>query len=508
MKFSSRFIIYGIALFNIAIHLYAINNLEYHRDELLYFALGNHPDFGYATVPPLIGWVATVMQSLVGHSLFAVKLFPAILGGALVLVSANIARELNGGTYAQIITAISIVMLPVGLRAFHLFQPVPIDLFLWTLLLFYTIRYINSEERKYLLFLGIVAGIALLNKYLIGVLFFALIISLLFSPHRKIFRERFLYYGILIAFLIFLPNLAWQIANDFPVIGHMTALNDNQLVHVDRVDFLMDQLLMTFSVFFILLAGIIYAMRKSKYRYLALSALIVVSVLFILRGKSYYTMGVFPVLIAAGCVAVEKVIKNNFLRLVIPALIVLITLPLLPMGLPIYSEAGLVAYFKDLEEDYGMEIGRRFEDGTIHSLPQDYADQLGWEELTKITNEAYNMIPENERAKAIIYGSNYGQAGAIAVIGKKYDLPEAVSFHESFFYWIPKQFDPDIEYLVYINDEMGENVRNLFAEIEEIGSISNMNAREYGTTVYLCSKPRSSFNSFWAEIVEQVDSPF
>ncbi len=506
MKSSNRFIVYGLALFNVALHLYAYNNLEYHRDELLYFSLGNHPDFGYATVPPLIGWIAAAMQSIFGYSLIAVKLFPALLGGALVLVSANIARELKGDSYARIITAIAIVMMPVGLRAFHLFQPVPIDLFLWTLLLYYTLRYINSEEKKYLIILGIVAGIAMLNKYLIGLLFFALLISLIFSPHRNIFRERFLYYGILIAFVIFLPNLIWQAAHDFPVIGHMSALSENQLVHVNRMGFLMDQLLMTFSVCIILIIGWVYTFRKSKYRYLAVSALIVFLMLMLLRGKSYYTMGIFPVLIAAGCVAVEKTVRNKFFRVLIPLLIVLITLPALPIGLPVYSEAGLVAYFKDLEEDYGLDIGRRFEDGTIHSLPQDYADQLGWEELTSITKKAYDLVPEKDRT--FIYAENYGQAGAIAVIGKKYDLPEPVSFHESFFYWFPEKFDPDIEYLVYINDELGENVRYLFRDIEEIGRISNINAREYGTTVYLCSNPKSSFNEFWAEVIESVEDPF
>jgi hypothetical protein len=172
----------------------------------------------------------------------------------------------------------------------------------------------------------------------------------------------------------------------------------------------------------------------------------------------------------------------------------------------VYDEVRLVAYFKNLEKDYGLDIGRRFEDGTIHSLPQDYADQLGWEELTRITKEAYDQIPEKD--KAVIYAENYGQAGAIAVIGKKYGLPEPVSFHESFFYWFPDKFDPDIEYLVYINDELGENVRKLFPDIREIGRISNVNAREYGTTVYLCRNPNSSFNKFWADVVKRVEDPF
>jgi hypothetical protein len=481
-------------------------NLEYHRDELLYFALGNHPDLGYATVPPLIGWIAWVMQTIFGYSLFAVKFFPALLSGALVVVAAKIAKELGGVTYAQILTAIAIVFMPVGLRAFHLFQPVAIDLFLWTLLLYYTLRYINTEDKKYLITLGFVLGIALLNKYLIVLLTLAILIAWLIGTQRTIFKRSALYSSFAIALLIFSPNLIWQIINDFPVVGHMNALHENQLVYVDRFGFLMDQLLMTFSVCFIVVIGFIFLVRKRAYRYIAISTVIVLLTLYFLQGKSYYTMGLFPVLIAAGCVAIENGIKNKIVRIVVPIAIVLCTLPAFPIGLPVYPEEGLVEYFKKLEAKYGLEIGRRFEDGTIHSLPQDYADQLGWEELTAITNSVYKSIAEKE--KVVIYAENYGQAGAIAVIGKKYDLPEPVSFHESFFYWAPKAYGPNIEYMIYINDEIGDDVRAAFENVELMGSISNVNAREYGTRVYLCSKPKIPFNELWQQARKRVTNPF
>jgi hypothetical protein len=496
----------GLAVLNIVFHLAYYGNLEYHRDELLYFSLGLHPDFGYATVPPLIGWIAAFIQTIFGYSLFAVKLFPALLSGALVIVAAKISKELGGGSYAQTLTALAMVFMPVGIRAFHLFQPVPIDLFLWTLLFYYSLRYINSEDKKYLLILGVVTGIALLNKYLIALLLLTLLISLLFSVHRKIFKQKYLYYGMVIAALIFLPNLIWQFTHELPVVEHMRVLNANQLVYVDRIAFVMDQLLMGFSVIFLLIGGFIFLLRKTKYRYIAFTTLLVFTALIYLRGKSYYTIGVFPVLIAAGSVTFERLSANRIFRLALPLVVVLITLPALPIGIPIYNEEGLVQYFKDLEEDYGLDIGRRFEDGTIHSLPQDYADQLGWEELTSVTNKAYQSIPEKD--KALIYAENYGQAGAIAVIGKKYGLPEPVSFHESFLYWAPEHFDPDIEYFIYINDELGDDVANLFGEVKYVGRVSNINAREYNTMVFLCSKPKRSFNAFWKEVLDQVEGPF
>lgn len=126
----ASFLIIGLGLFNVIIHLLVVDNLEYHRDELLYFSLGLHPDFGYATVPPMIGWIAALMQSIFGYSIFAVRFFPAFLGGVLVWLSARITRALGGSSYAQILTAIALMATPFSLRTFHLFQPISIDVVL------------------------------------------------------------------------------------------------------------------------------------------------------------------------------------------------------------------------------------------------------------------------------------------------------------------------------------------------------------------------------------------
>ena len=484
-KDRTNFWLWAIAFLNIALHLVFHANLEFHRDELLYFSLGLHPDFGYATVPPLIAWVAFLVQSVFGYSLFAVKLFPALLSGVFVLLTARLTKELNGGTYAQILAAIVIIFTPFALRTFHLFQPVHLDLLFWTLMLFYSVRYVNTEQDKYLVYLGVVAGFGMLNKYLIALLIATLAVALLFSPHRNIFQKKALYKGLVIGLLIFIPNIIWQIFHDLPVIGHMEALNDRQLVNVDRTMFMIDQLLMVYSGSILTIAGLVYLFLKKKFRYLLLVVVLVVGILLFLQGKSYYTLGVFPMLLAAGAVGLERWIKIRWIRLVIPVLIVVAAVQILPMGIPAYKEEGLIKFFLKMEEDYGLTVGRRFEDGTIHSLPQDYADQLGWEELTSVTNDAMSLIPEKE--KALIYCSNYGQAGAIAVIGKKYGLPEPISFNESFLYWLPESFDPEIEYLIYINDELGQNVAEFFGEVEIVGSITNPNAREFGTTVYLCA---------------------
>jgi hypothetical protein len=338
----------------------------------------------------------------------------------------------------------------------------------------------------------------LLNKYLAGMLLIGLIVIIPFTEYREVLKKKMFWTGIAAGFLIFLPNLVWQAVKGFPVFHHIGELYDTQLVHMDYPLFLTEQLLMPFAGTILTVAGLIFLFsgeKMKKFRFLGFLSLFIIIGLMLLKAKSYYTLGIFPLLIASGAIAYDNWLKGILGRVLLPVILVLLTWPLMPMGLPVFKAEGLIKYFNDLDIKYGIEVGRRFEDGSIHSLPQDYADMIGWEELTLLANKAYMMVGDKE--STFIYGENYGQAGAITVIGKKYGLPEAVSFNESFQYWIPMQFSSDIRSLVYINDEPGEDIKTLFRKITLVGRVSNPDAREYRTGVFLCEEPAGSFNEFW-----------
>ncbi len=506
-KISSDLPVILLAIFNILIHLLVIGNLEYHRDELLYFSLGEHPAFGFATVPPMIGWLAWLLQIILGHGLFAVRILPALMSGVMILLIAAIAKDLGGSRYARFLSATGFTIAGFGLRTFSLYMPVFLDVFFWTLVIFLLLRYVNSGKEKYLLYFGMAAGFSILNKYLIGVLFAGLLVIVPFTRYRNVFAKRMFWLGIAAGFLICSPNIIWQIVNKLPVLNHMAELERTQLVNVNKVTFLAEQLMMGSFASVLTIAGLIFLFtdrRVVKYRFLGLLVVFVVVALMLLRGKSYYTIGVFPFLIAAGAVSFDYSLKRNWARIALPVILVVLTIPGVPVGLPVFKEEGLVNYFHILETKYGIIIGRRFEDNSIHSLPQDYADMLGWEELASITDKAYRMI--TDKKASFIYCENYGQAGAITIIGKKYGLPEPVSFNESFRYWIPKKFDPDITSFIYINGELGKDVRQEFNKIILVGKISNPNAREYGTQVYLCEEPIVSFNEFWKRRLERLST--
>jgi hypothetical protein len=499
-------VIFCLALLSVVMHLLVINNLEYHRDELLYFCLGQHPAFGFATVPPLTGWLAWLMLSIFGYSLFAVRLLPALMSGVMVILVAAIAGELGGKQYAKIIAGVGILIPVFELRSFSLYMPVYLDIFFWTLVIYLIIKYINSRSDIILLIFGLVAGLSLLNKYLIGLLFFIILIIILFTVEKSIFRKKMFWYGIIGGVIIFLPNLIWQVFHSMPVFNHMSELTRTQLVYVNYGDFLMQQVLSPGTASILTIAGLVYLLINKevvKFRFLGFTVILVILSLMLMQGKSYYTQGVFPFLIAAGAVSFEKLLKTRYLKILFPALLIILTIPILPIGMPVYKVSGLLRYFSDLQSKYGLDVGRKFEDGTIHSLPQDYADMLGWEELTVLTNKAWQMV--DDKKSAFIYCENYGQASAVTIIGKKFGLPEAVCFSESFRYWCPEKFEPDITSFIYINGKLGEDVKRLFRKITEVGKISNPDAREFGTTVYLCQEPVISFNKFWSERLKELN---
>jgi hypothetical protein len=501
--------IWCIAAVNVFIHLFFYDTLGFHRDELLYFSLGTHPSFGYASVPPLVGWTAWLMSQVFGFTLFAARILPALLSSVLILLSSSIAKEMGGKGYARILTAIGVLLTPINLRGFLFFQPVFLDVLFWTLLFYLAILFINRQKTGYLILFGLVAGVAFLNKYLVLLQIFCMAVVFLFSPQRKLFFTRSLLWAAIVALVIALPNLIWQIVHDLPVITHMNALNRFQLVHVNRMEFLAGQIFIGFMASVLTVPGLIAGTGSShfsRFRPLFIASFLVIAILCFLRGKIYYTAGLIPFLAAAGSVAWERWIRAPWLRSSLALLIILVSVPFFPIGIPVMKPEGLCRYFKFLQDKMGFDTPLRWEDATIHSLPQDFADMLGWEEMAMITAKAYGEVKDT--GSCMIYCENYGEAGAVTVLGKKYGLPQPACFSESFLYWTPSELPREIETLIYVNSEMGDDVKALFSDIREVGHVGDPLAREHGTTVYLCTGPTGSFREFWKQRMAVITDPF
>jgi len=224
----------------------------------------------------------------------------------------------------------------------------------------------------------------------------------------------------------------------------------------------------------------------------------------LLHGKHYYTLGLYPILFAAGGFVIEQQLsaRRPWLRPALLIFMIALALPIIPYSLPILPHAQMLAY-AERSKAYGLASALRWEDGRIHPLPQDYADMIGWEELANVVIKTYNSLSDSERARCAIYAENYGEAGAIKYYGKKHGLPEPVSFNESFVFWAPDSVVSGP--LIYVNDEI-EEISYFFAEVRQVGKITNAFARESGLPVYLCRHPRNGFYEFYREKVRKLKS--
>ncbi len=494
---------------SLVIRLLTNSAYGFHRDEFLYMALGKHLDIGFWSNPPLIGFFAYISQ-VFGDSVFSIRFIPAVLGAATVLMTGLMVKDYGGKKYAQLIACLAIMLSPAYLRLFSMYNPVPFEVFYWTLLSFLILRYLKTESINYIYALGIVVGLGMMNKYSTIFFVIGILVGLVFTSYRKLFLSKHFYAAIGIAVCICLPNLWWQYSYNFPVVNHMEGLQENQLVNVDPFSFIIDQFLMNLQAIPIWVAGLIFLFTPSG-KNVRLLGWIFISVIFlflVLSGKSYYTLGIFPITIAAGAYYLEQIIgaKKNILKGTLVVYIFLVSSLVLPLSITFLSADQFASYCQFLIHKVKLESPMRWEDGQVHALPQDYADMFGWEEFGEKVGLAYQQVANKKQC--MIYCENYGQAGAVMHFGKKYKLPPVISFSDTYRLWAPEKIDDNINTLIYVNDELGDDIRAIFNDIKIVGTIEHPYAREQGTQIYLCQNERSDFSDFWTERVQPVFDTF
>jgi hypothetical protein len=222
--------------------------------------------------------------------------------------------------------------------------------------------------------------------------------------------------------------------------------------------------------------------------------LVIISVLIISGGKSYYSAGIYPVLIALGAYYFET-IKNIIVRKIIRFSLVFILIvgiiPVLPISLHLYNPQKLEAHCNMLIDDLGLDSPMRWEDGNIHAIPQDFADMFGWEELASKVVGLYTKLPEDVKSDCFIYCSNYGEAGAIDYFGKKHGLPQAICFSDNYLLWTPDKISQKTGILVNAD----ESKLSLYFDAYFISdSIIHKYARESGVKIYLVKNPNEAFH--------------
>lgn len=493
-----------IAFAQLVLQIVFHDQYGYFRDELYYIACSKHLAFGYVDQPPLSIFILALWRWIAGDSLQAIRFLPSIAGAAVVIIAALTARRLGGGKFSQGLAAFSVVAAHVLLGSGRYFSMNAFDVFFWTFALYLVVRIVIEENPKLWIWLGVVAGLGLLNKYSVGFLCIGLVVALLVTPSRNHFTTRWFWLGALIAFVLFLPHVIWEIRNGLPSLAFMRNASQQKNVPTSFTEFLLGQFReMNFLDAPIWLFGLYYFFFHMEGKRLRLLGWIYIAVFAIFlagNGKAYYLSAIYPILLAGGAVFLEKFFRLRYWGWIKPAYIGLMamsTVVILPLALPVLPVQSFIAY----EHALGL-TPQAEERSSLGALPQGYADEFGWEEMVAGVAKIYQTLTPEEQAQCVIYVRNYGEAGAIDFFGKKYGLPDALCGHNNYWLWGPGEKSGDVAIILGANRDLKDNLDDLQRAYESVepAFITNNDfcmPYENGRQFFICRHMKTSFQKIW-----------
>ena len=483
-------IVWAIALAKLVFHIYFNNRYGYFRDEFDYMSCGDHLAWGYVDQPPLIPFLIHVCRALLGDSLRSIRFIPALASSLLVVQTAVIAKELGGKAYAVVLSAVCILVCGQYLSNGSLLTTNCLEPNLWMGCVYFAILAIKRDQPRNWLWVGVIAGIGLQEKYSIAFFIIALIGGLLLTSERRFLVNKYFWLGGLATFVIFLPNLLWNIRYHWPFLQLMHNIRaDARDVVLPAGQFLIQQIMNVgpspiwiFGLFAFLLWP-----KLRPYRALGWAYLICYAVFFFLHGKTYYLAPIYPILFAAGAITIEAWLDRPVGTWLKPAIVVLLLAAgaySAPIPVPIFSPDHFISYMKRLP--FKLPVMEHAHMRAV--LPQWYADQFGWNEIVAETAVAWNQLSPDERRDCGIFAQDYGQAGAIDFLGRSYGLPPALSGHQTWYLWGSRGYSGNC---LIILDDRRERLEELFSDVRFVGtSADNPYALERQIPVFICRGSR------------------
>ena len=456
-----------IAILKVAAPLPVIGRYGWHGDELYFVAASRHLAFGYVDFPPVVPLLAAATQAIAPGSLVALRLLPDLTGGALIVLTALLARELGATSRAQAWAALGLLLSPVFIGSNVLFHTATFDQLAWLVALLLLARLLRTGDQRLWLGVGAAAGFGLEIKHTMVALPAAILVGLLISSRRPLLASRWPWLGAAIALALFAPNLAWQATHDWISVQYV-------LSHRGHTDgpfaYWWQQVLVFFNPVFVLPAvfGMIALHRDERFRPLVYVTIAVLLIFFAMGGKSYYAAPVYPVTYAAAAIWLDSFLSSRVRVTVFMTPAVAVGLFLALAVLPIApTPSGL------------------------------FTDEVGWPELAGETAQAYQTIPAGDRAGAVIVAHYYSEAAAIDFYGPAERLPGVVSPHLSYWYWAPPRMDPQTVVMI---DFTIDEANRLFQSCRQVGTVSNSgppHSNFYGAPILVCTQPREPLWKAW-----------
>jgi hypothetical protein len=483
----------GIAFCVLLLHAFTNGRYGFHRDELATLDDARRLAWGYVAYPPLTPFVGRVALALFGPWLAGIRLFASLAQAGVIILTGLMACELGGRRTAQTVAALAAAISPISLGAGALFQYVSFDFLWWVLTAYLTVRLLKSGNPRWWLAIGAAIGAGMLTKY--TALFWAsgLAGGVLLTGARRYLRNPWLWSGVAVAVLIFLPNLLWQAGHGFVSLEFLRAIHARD-VRIGRTDhFLVEQFYVAASTVAVplFLAGLwwlFFGAGDRRYRVIGWMFVIPFALFVAARGRGYYMAPAYPMLYAAGAIVLERWLERMRAERARAARVA--------VGVAIAAGftlgAALVIPLSPVNSRWWRAAA---------AVNNDFREEIGWEELVATVSGIYNSLAPGERARTAIFVANYGEVGAIGLYGPAHGLPPAISGINS--YWARGYGEPPPETLIVLGFPRGFLDLN-FEACEVAGRITN----RYGVSneetdrpdVFLCRHLRRPWPEFWKRL--------
>jgi hypothetical protein len=471
-----------IAAMFVAVQLAVSDRYGFQQDELYFLVAGHHLAFGYVDQPPL-AVLLTRTTDLLGVSPTAIRILPALAGGAIVVIAARLAALFGAGRRGRVLAALSTACAPVIIGATHIGNTTPYDLLAWAVVLLCVATALLRDRPRWWLGAGAAAGIGLENEYLVVVLVTALVVGILATARRDVLRTRWPWLGGVIALAIWAPNLAWQVMNGWPQATMASALHQRNISATDYLIGLPAQFVYAGAFGIpLVIAGFIRLWRSPELRFLGVAAtLIVIYVLAWVPGKVYYTDGVLPAVLAAGSVSAERWIDRarrprvrQYRLAVLAAVSILLLIPTDTPALPLAS---------------------------LHDIVPNHTinDGVGWPQLTARVAALDAALARAGQPPASIFTGDYATAGALIDFAGPYHLPPVISAHNAFWTWGPGSVS---DKTVLVVNGLGQ-LRRYFASCRQLATFNppdQVQSDWNNLPIGVCTGPSASWQSLWPSL--------
>lgn len=438
------------------------------RDELYYLVCGHHLAWGYVDQPPLVALQARLAETLFGLSPTGIRIFSFLAGGVTVGLSGLLAWHLGGRRSAQVLAMMAVLAAPVFLGTSNLLSMNSFEPCFWMGVLLAVLRIAEGPAgpRAWLIF-GLLAGLGIENKHSTVFFLIALAIGLLLSPQRHILWSKGCAAGVALLILVALPNFLWQWVHHFPTYELLSGIaRSDKNVKLPPLAFLFQQVNMLLIVAAPLwiggLAWLAFARKARPWRFVAFTYLLFLAMMMAMHAKDYYVAPMYPVLFAAGAVALGQLTRRSWRPIayttILGCVLLLATAPIMLTILP-----------PDQYTAYAARLGAHnvASEKFTSPLPQYLSDRFGWPQMVEGFAARYNALPSDVRAHTAIFCRNYGEASAVNILGPKYGLPTAISGHQNYFYWGWKGYTGE-SVLTLGNDPA--DYKDSYAEVVDLGA--------------------------------------